>query len=148
MAHLSNEKNLIVKYLLFLGNDATQFFWGFVKKNIDRIPSWTKKVNGKYPRAIFRGSSVSNISGQIIATSPDLTTKGGLVREIPLLFQGNLWLVKYYNLARYINDCFLPFRKGASTLVPPRFCYLTGTVRNGEILHFFGVETYPSPGTN
>ena len=34
MAHLSNEKNLIVKYLLFLGNDATQFFWGFVKKTL------------------------------------------------------------------------------------------------------------------
>ena len=30
-----------------------------------------------------------NISGQIIATSHDLTPNGGLVREIPL-FQGNL----------------------------------------------------------
>jgi len=36
-------------------------------------------------------------SGQIIATSHDLTPNGGLVRDIPL-FQGNL--VKYYNLAR------------------------------------------------
>ena len=35
------------------------------------------------------------ISGQIIATSHDLTPNGGLVREIPL-FQGNL------NLARYM----------------------------------------------
>ena len=31
----------------------------------------------------------SHLSGQIIATSHDLTPKGGLVREIPL-FQGNL----------------------------------------------------------
>ncbi len=30
----------------------------------------------------------SNVSGQIIATSHDLTPNGGLVREIPL-FQGN-----------------------------------------------------------
>ena len=30
-----------------------------------------------------------NISGQIIATSHDLTPNGGFVREIPL-FQGNL----------------------------------------------------------
>ena len=31
-------------------------------------------------------------SGQIIATSPDLTTKGGIVREIPLFQEiyGNL----------------------------------------------------------
>ena len=37
-------------------------------------------------------------SGQIIATSHDLTPNGGLVREI-LLFQGNP-LVKYYDLPR------------------------------------------------
>ncbi len=45
-------------------------------------------------------------SGQIIVTSHDLTPNGGLVRELPL-FQGNLWksrLVKYYNLARYIDS--------------------------------------------
>ena len=30
-----------------------------------------------------------HVSGQIIATSHDLTSNGGLVREIPL-FQGNL----------------------------------------------------------
>ena len=34
---------------------------------------------------VFHG----DISGQIIATSNDLTPNGGLVREIPL-FQGNL----------------------------------------------------------
>ena len=38
-------------------------------------------------------------SGQIIATSHDLTPKGGYMREIPL-FQENVRLVKYYNLAR------------------------------------------------
>ena len=39
-----------------------------------------------------KGTAVSRsviISGQIIATSHDLTPNGGLVREIPL-FQGNL----------------------------------------------------------
>ena len=41
-----------------------------------------------------------HISGQIIATSYDLTPNGGLVREIPLL--GKSRLVKYYNLARYM----------------------------------------------
>ena len=41
-------------------------------------------------------------SGQIIATSHDLTPNSGLVREIPL-FQGNLGLVKYYNLARCVS---------------------------------------------
>ena len=42
----------------------------------------------------------SHISGQIIATSHDLTRNGGLVRELPL-FQGNLgW--RNNNLARYI----------------------------------------------
>ena len=45
-----------------------------------------------------------HISGQIIATSHDLTSKGSWRREITL-FQGNLGLwVKYYNLARYIMD--------------------------------------------
>ena len=36
-------------------------------------------------------------SGQIIATSHDLTPNGGLVREIPL-FQENPRLVKYYSI--------------------------------------------------
>ena len=40
----------------------------------------------------------SYVSGQIIATSHDLTPNGGLVREIPLI-QGKSGLVKYYNLA-------------------------------------------------
>ena len=42
-------------------------------------------------------------SGQIIATSHDLTPKGSWGREIPLC-QGNLYrLVKYYNLARSMD---------------------------------------------
>ena len=40
-------------------------------------------------------------SGQIIATSHDLTPNGGLVGEIPVI-SGKSRLVKYYNLARYI----------------------------------------------
>ena len=45
----------------------------------------------------------SNISGQIIAISHDLTPKGGLVREIPL-FQGNLgwWNIKIWPQHMYI----------------------------------------------
>ena len=35
------------------------------------------------------GSRILQVSGQIIATSHDLTPNGGLAREIPL-FQGNL----------------------------------------------------------
>ena len=46
--------------------------------------------------------SLQKKSGQIIATSHDLTPNGGLVRELPL-FQvvcGEWRVVKYYNLAR------------------------------------------------
>ena len=39
-------------------------------------------------------------SGQIIATSHDLTPNGGLVREIPYSFQGNLGWWNSVNLAR------------------------------------------------
>ena len=39
--------------------------------------------------ASIREMSFKHTSGQIIATSHDLTANGGLVREIPL-FQGNL----------------------------------------------------------
>ena len=42
----------------------------------------------------------AHFTGQIIATSHDLTPNGGLVRELPL-FQGNSRLVKYYNLAKF-----------------------------------------------
>ena len=45
-------------------------------------------------------------SGQIIATSHDLTPNGGLVREIPL-FQGNLGWWNIENLASYMNGWFL-----------------------------------------
>ena len=38
---------------------------------------------------ILRVYHKNQLSGQIIATSHDLTPNGGLVREIPL-FQGNL----------------------------------------------------------
>ena len=37
----------------------------------------------------FLNGMILQVSGQIIATSHDLTPNGGLVREIPL-FQGNL----------------------------------------------------------
>ena len=39
--------------------------------------------------AVMKTRVVYGISGQIIATSHDLTPNGGLVRELPL-FQGNL----------------------------------------------------------
>ena len=52
-------------------------------------------------------SSESDLSAQIIATSHDLTPKGGLVREIPL-FQENLGRWNIFNLARFMGDvwCF------------------------------------------
>ncbi len=43
-------------------------------------------------------------SGQIIATSQDLTPNGGDCKGNPRLFQGKSRLVKYYNLARYMQD--------------------------------------------
>ena len=50
------------------------------------------------------------ISGQILATSHDLTPNGGLVREIPL-FQGNLgWWNMIFHLAKIYG------RKGASSI--------------------------------
>ena len=60
------------------------------------------------------GSSCCIWSGQIIATSHDLTSKGSWRREIPLfhLISGKSRLVKYYNLARY--DWM-----GGVSLVPP-----------------------------
>ena len=42
----------------------------------------------------------SHESGQIIATSHDLTVNGGLVREMGPLISGKSRQVKYYNLAR------------------------------------------------
>ena len=48
-----------------------------------------------------------HISGQIIATSHDLTPNDGLVRETTVYFRGLPRLVKYYsNLARYIS-CYI-----------------------------------------
>ena len=44
---------------------------------------------------------ISHGSGQIIATSHDLTPNGGLVRDHPLI-SGKARLVKHYNLARWI----------------------------------------------
>ena len=68
-----------------------------------------------------------HVSGQIIATSNDLTPIGGLVREIPL-FQWKSRLVKYYDLARCIwmfptivappNH---PFQKGFSMIFTIHF---------------------------
>ena len=62
------------------------------------------------------GSSCCIWSGQIIATSHDLTSKGTWRREIPLfhLISGKSRLVKYYNLARYLYDWM-----GGVSLVPP-----------------------------
>ena len=48
------------------------------------------------------------ISGQIIATSPDLMTKGGLVREIPL-FQGNLGWWNIVIWPDYLGEYVLTF---------------------------------------
>ena len=42
-------------------------------------------------------------SGQIIATSHDLTPNGGLVREMGPIISGKSRLVKYCNLASYMN---------------------------------------------
>ena len=63
----------------------------------------TWELQAKMRGATPKGEKEKAIySGQIIATSHDLTPNGGLVREIPL-FQGNSRLVKYYNFARYIQ---------------------------------------------
>ena len=47
-----------------------------------------------------KNTNTSYKSGQIIATSHDLTPNGGLVREMGPLISGKPRLVKYYNLAR------------------------------------------------
>ena len=45
-------------------------------------------------------------SGQIVATSHDLTPNGGLVREIPL-FQGNLG---WWNIIIWPDNCFVELK--------------------------------------
>ena len=69
-----------------------------------------------------------NQSGQIIATSHDLTPNGGLVREIPL-FQGNL---SWWNIIiwpdQYIGD-LKPINLGLNTFIfqgfgVPSWCFL------------------------
>ena len=70
-----------------------------------------KKIPGKKPRVykLFPTfgdeSSGDYFSGQIIATSHDLTPNGGLVKGNPLI-SGKSRLVKYYNLARFLFDVF------------------------------------------
>ena len=53
--------------------------------------------------------------GQTIATSHHLTPNGGLEREVPL-FQGNLGLVKYDNLARTMQQLLCLFLQMSSYL--------------------------------
>ncbi len=54
------------------------------------------------------------LSGQIIATSHDLTPNGGLVREIPLLFQGypGWWNIIFW------PDQMQPFHQSSATVSP------------------------------
>ena len=47
--------------------------------------------------------NIPHLSGQIIATSHDLTPNGSSVREIPLYISGKSRLVKYHNLARFTS---------------------------------------------
>ena len=62
-------------------------------------PFWMCKIYD--PQLPTRNTRRDYTSGQIIATSHDLTPNGGLVREMPLfqLISGKPRLVKYYNLA-------------------------------------------------
>ena len=55
----------------------------------------------KHPPAVLERKKVDHTSGQIIATSHDLTPNGGLVREIPL-FQGNLG---WWNIIIWPDTC-------------------------------------------
>ncbi len=57
------------------------------------------------------------VSGQIIATSHDLTPNGGLVREMGPLISGKLRLVKYYNLARLFGSDLEPNNLGPSSII-------------------------------
>ena len=58
-----------------------------LQKKIGHFISGDIEKPGKIRQMFFFQESIA--SGQIIATSDDLTPNGGLVREIPL-FQGNL----------------------------------------------------------
>ena len=55
----------------------------------DRLIPLASSFEFTLPSIIMEVKNGSIQSGQIIATSHDLTPNGGLVREIPL-FQGNL----------------------------------------------------------
>ncbi len=58
--------------------------------NADVQPFPTKDLESSSSKGLPSGyQSTKDVSGQIIATSHDLTPNGGLVREFPL-FQGNL----------------------------------------------------------
>ena len=61
------------------------FFKMYVLLKIGDIPASYLSL----PEGNSKRPSINHLSGQIIATSHDLTPNGGLVREIPL-FQGNL----------------------------------------------------------
>ncbi len=63
-----------------------------MKLPFEMVPFWGVMLifGGEYVIISFLHIKIHmHISDQIIATSHDLTPKGGLVREIPL-FQGNL----------------------------------------------------------
>ena len=76
---------------------------------------------------------IHHISGQIIATSHDLTPNGGLVSEIPL-FQGNLgWrnIIIWPDICDYWRAAFLPTRNimavGSFTIL------ITASLMHGKI---------------
>ena len=79
---------------------------------------------------------LDHVSGQIIATSHDLTPNGGLVREIPLI-SGKSRLVKYYNLARciFIYD-LLPFIKRCNSSLLKIYCFGQKPKGNMELFFF------------
>ena len=63
--------------------------WAFQEFQGVKSTQWLVRVFEFFHLDSKIGTELINISGQIIATSHDLTPNGGLVREIPL-FQGNL----------------------------------------------------------
>ena len=70
-----------------------------IKRNASAL--WNKQVWQNINAAMPEDGYVVYDSGQIIATSHDLTPNGGLVREIPL-FQGNLG---WWNIIIWPDDC-------------------------------------------
>ena len=65
-----------------------------------KYPFWSNYVAGPGPPKDSWGREDVDRSGQIMATSHDLTPNGGLGREVPGNFKAIWRLVKYYNLAR------------------------------------------------